>query len=139
MRMNSGIASSVKLSRPRKSVSARSPRLAAGMNAAMKPTETEPSANATGIPDRRRTRAAATNAMRTSFGVIGEELLGDLHQIFERQQDHAERDQRVRDPQRRSPDRIGRPAPRPGLERVGAHALGEQRAKQARQPVARQD
>src|SRR6185312_2778713 len=98
------------------------------MKPSMKDTETVPSANATGMPENSSTSVVPTKRIPSScsptlrsgyFGV--DHLVDDLHDVFERDQGQAERDQRERDPQVRGPDRIGGPSLAPGLRGVFPH------------------
>src|SRR6185437_16418247 len=117
------------------------------MNTSMNVTDTAPSANATGMPDRRRISAIATNRMPISFGVMksrpcrvaARDILDDLHDVFEREEPHAERHQRIGYPQVRRPDRVGGPAFDPGFARVLPDLDGDERAKRERQYVAHED
>src|SRR6185437_15481447 len=120
--------------------------LAAGMKPSMKPTETTPSANATGMPENSSTSVVPMKRMPSScsptlrsacFGV--DHFLDDLHDVLERDQGQPDRDQRERDPEVRGPDRIGGPALAPGLRGVLPHLDAQEAAQQQRQHVAGED
>src|SRR6185437_14194178 len=122
-----------------------------GMNASINATETLPSANATGMPDKSRISATTTNRMPISLGLMSpravdavhdaahamQAIVDHLHDVLDREQRHADRHHPVRDPELRRPHRIGGPAFTPRLPGVGPYLDGDEAAKQQRQDVAR--